>query len=63
MTWDLLVATRGCLAIGDNLKDLLNLSHLPSNGIHPEGVAILAVKVMCFGYGLWHFNAEFMSPF
>ena len=54
----------GCrLPVKENFESNTNILHFLSNGISPEGIAILFVQLKSFFDGLRHFNAKFVGSF
>jgi hypothetical protein len=63
MTGYLLVTNWCRLPIKQDFEGDTNVLHLLGNGISPEGITILLVKLKGFFDGLRQFNAKFMGPF
>ncbi len=59
----LLLANWRRLPIKLDLKGDTKVLHFLDNGISPEGIAILLIKLKGFIDGLRQFNAKFMCPF
>jgi hypothetical protein len=59
----LLVTNWRRLPIKQDFEGNANVLHLLGNGVSPEGITILLIKLKCFFDGLWQFNAKFMGPF
>ena len=62
MAWNLLVAHRGGLPVGEYVKSLPDLGHLLGDSVSPKGVAITAVKLKGFFDSPWYFNTKFVGP-
>jgi hypothetical protein len=63
MTGYLLVTNWRRLPIKQDFEGDTNVLHLLGNGISPEGITILLVKLKGFFDGLRQFNAKIMGPF
>ena len=63
MTGYLLVTNWRRLPIKQDFEGNTNVLCLLGNGISPEGITILLVKLKGFFDGLRQFNAKFMGPF
>ncbi len=63
MTGYLLVTNWRRLPIKQDFEGDTNILHLLGNGVSPEGISILLVKLKGFFDGLRQFNAKFMCPF
>ncbi len=63
MTWDLLVTNRRRATIRQNVEGNMHLPHLLCDGIHPEGIAILAVQGKSFLNSLKDFYAKLVGLF
>ncbi len=61
MAWNLLVANRGGLPVGEYVKSLLDFSHLLGDSVGSKGIAITAVKLKGFFDGPWYFNTKFVG--
>jgi hypothetical protein len=58
------LVTNWCrLPVKLNYEGSINVLHLLGNGVSPEVITILLVKVKGFFDGLRQFNAKFMGPF
>jgi hypothetical protein len=51
------------LPVKEDFESNTNVSHFFGNGISPEGIAFLFVKLKSFFDGLRHLDAKFMGPF
>ncbi len=63
MTGYFLVTNWHKLPIKQDFEGNTNVLHLLGNGVSPEGITILLVKLKGFFDGLRQFNAKFMGPF
>ncbi len=63
MTGYLLVTNWHRLPIKQDFEGNANVLHLLGNGVSPEGITILLVKLKDFFDGLRHFNAKFTGLF
>ncbi len=63
MTGYVLVNNWRELPIKQDFEGSVNVLHLLGNGVNPEGITILLVKLKGFFDGLRQFNANFMGPF
>ncbi len=59
----LLVTNWRRLPIKQDFEGDANVLHLLGNGVSPEGITILLVKLKGYFDGLRQFNAKFMGPF
>jgi hypothetical protein len=59
----LLVTNRRRLPIKQDFEGNTNVLHFLGNGVSPEGITILLIKLKGFFDGLRQFNAKFMGPF
>ncbi len=59
----LLVTNWRGLPIKQDFEGDTNILHFLGNGISPEGITILLIKLKGFFDGLRQFNAKFMGPF
>jgi hypothetical protein len=59
----LLVANWCRLPIKQDLKGNTNVLHFLGNGVSPQGIAILFIKLKGFVDSLRQLNAKFMRPF
>ncbi len=58
-----MIANRCRLPVKEDFEGDTIILHFLSNGISPEGIAILFVQLKSFSDGLRHFNAKFVGPF
>jgi hypothetical protein len=58
-----LVANRHRLPINEDFESNTNVFHFLGNGVSPDGIAILFVKLESFFDGLRHLDTKFMGPF
>jgi hypothetical protein len=59
----LLVTNWHRLPVKQDFEGDANVLHFLGNGISPEGITILLIKLKGFVDGLRQFNAKFMGPF
>ena len=60
--WNFLIADRHRQPVNEDFESNTNVFHFLGNGIGPEGIAILFVKLESFD-GLRHLDAKFMGLF
>jgi len=58
-----LITDRRRLPVNKDFESNMNVFHFLGNGVSPEGIAILFVKLESFFDGLRHLDAKFMVPF